>query len=47
MMKENNIGIFNKILQVESTSQLGSMLYSMNTLNSKIQANISTGKVGV
>lgn len=33
MTKENKMGIFNKTLQVESTSQIGRLLYSTYTLD--------------
>ena len=47
MIKENKIGNFNKILQVESTLQMGWLLYSINALGLKILANILTDDFGV
>ena len=46
MIKENKKGIFNKILQVESTSQMGWLLYSMSTLDLTLLAKVLTDKCG-
>lgn len=46
MMKANKMGIFNKTLQVESTSQMGWLLYSTNTLDLDIISTVLTDECG-
>ena len=47
MFKENNVGICCKILQVESTTQMGCLPYSANALEQNILAKVLTDEIGV
>lgn len=47
MLKENNMGIFPKTLQVESTSQRGWLLFSTNSLDHDLLATVLSDIIGV
>ena len=47
MLKENNMCIFNKTLQVESTTQMGWLLYSTNSLDHNLPAKVLSDEIGV
>ena len=47
MLKENNMGIFPKTLQVEATSEMGWLLFSTNSLDHDHLAKVLTDEIGV
>ena len=47
MLKENKMGIFNKTLQVEATTQMGWLLYSTNSLDHNLLAKVLSDEIGV
>ena len=47
MLKEYNMGIFPKTLQVEATSQMGWLLFSTNSLDHDHLAKVLSEEIGV